>query len=81
MAVEVIDITDFNTVQEGFQRLGQLVKLREQEKDTIFYEVWKKDCNRLADKLIKSGVNQRDIQAMIGWTSSTKECYFGMMWN
>ena len=81
MVAGVTDITDFSTVQEGFQRLGQLVKLREKEKGTIFYKQWERDCNRLADKLIESGVDKEEIQTMIGWTSSTKECYCGVLWN
>ena len=46
-----------------------------------WYDVWQEDCKNFADKLIEAGAEKEDIQAMIGWTSNTKECYCGVLWN
>ena len=59
----------FSSIKEGLAKLEEMVQLREKEKDTSFYEVWKRDCNRLADKLLESGADKEDVAVIMSWTT------------
>lgn len=70
----------FNTQKEGLKKLEDMVKEREKAKGSRWYQVWQKDCNRFANKLLQSGADEKDIATVMSWTSK-KDCYCGIVWH
>ena len=70
----------FSSVKDGFEKLEEMVKEREKAKGSNWYQVWEGDCKRFADKLLQSGADEKDIVAVMSWTSK-EECYCGVFCN
>jgi len=70
----------FETQKEGLKKLEDMVKEREKAKGSRLYQVWQKDCNRFANKLLQSGADEEDIATVMSWTSK-KDCYCGIVWH
>lgn len=70
----------FETQKEGYSILKNMVEIREQSRGSRFYNIWKQDCQKFADKLIAAGADEQDIIAMVGWNKGTTY-YCGVLLN
>lgn len=61
------EITDFKTVEEGLDRLSALAAYRDASEDETFYQVWTRDCQTVANKLITLGVDKTIVAKAAGW--------------
>lgn len=63
------DITDFETIEEGLNRLSALASYRDASEDETFYQVWTRDCQTVASKLINLGVDKMIVAKAAGWVN------------
>ncbi len=63
------DITEFDTIDEGLERLSILAMYRNNSEDEKFYQAWARDCQTIANKLIKLKVDKMIVAKAAGWVN------------
>ena len=58
---------DFQTKEEGIQRLKSVVRTRDQMCSAMYWQICEDDCLKLADKLSVAGVDKNLIASIGGW--------------
>lgn len=60
----------FHTKEDGMEKLKIMVQARENSKYCIWYDIWQKDCQEFAKKLIAVGSDPQEISAILEWKSN-----------
>jgi len=59
--------TEFATVEEGFVKLKEAVKTRDQMGGAMYFNICEEDCLRIADKLSSMGADKNEVANIGGW--------------
>ena len=56
---------DFNSLEDGYDKLMYMVRKRKQLEGSSFYEDWVQDCRKFADKLTTAGADPQDRKSVV----------------
>lgn len=61
----MLDI-EFTSIDEGKEKLKKAISIRNQMGGALYYNICNDDCAELANKLVASGADRKEISAIIG---------------
>lgn len=69
MKNKIKKLTDFVSINEGLERLSETAMFRDYSNDEMFFQIWTKDCEAIARKLIEMGANKQIVAKAAGWVN------------